>query len=319
MHCNWLAAGYSSEEGYDLLLLRMQTDSGDMEEICDMRLGSNPSFLCPGMNGIYAAEEYDSGASVLLVSVECGRLYIERKIDVEGCFGLCHLAVYGDIVVGCCYGSGHVFAVDAMLTKVLWRRHNTARQRPLSHVHWSIRYDESTLCCADLGLDSLLLRSISDGALQDTIPLEQGSGVRQIVLSTDKKLVYVVNESKSTLDVLALTGIPKLAASVRTTQSNLSNYPGAACLSREGILFVANRGADTIAAFDMNSTEPRFMFETGCGGTWPRWITLSEKEDFMICCNQKSGNVTSLRLSKGSLDVCGSVSLKNASCAVAAS
>lgn len=317
MYSNWLAGGYSAEEGYDLLLLRMQADSGNLKEIFGMRLGSNPSFLCPGVNGIYAAEEYDGGASVLLVKTDGGQPHVERKINIEGCSGLCHLAVYEDIIVGCCYGSGDVFAVDATLKNVLWRRRNGSEQTASPHAHWSIRFDEQTICCADLGLDSLLWRRVSDGKLTDTARLEQGSGPRQAVLSADKKLIYVINELKSTLDALDVRGIPKVTASVRTTKSDMPNYPGTACLSRDGILFVANRGADTISSFDVSGTEPRLIFEAGCGGNWPRWITLSEKEDFLICCNQKSGNVISARISKGSWEICGSVPLKNAACAVA--
>lgn len=318
MYGNWLASGYSIEKRQDILLMQMQMNSGILEIISGLHLGRNPSFLCPGMSGIYVAQEYDSGASVLLVITQGTQLLVERQINIEGCFGLCHLLLYNDIVIGCCYGSGDIFAVDAKLTKVLWRHRDVSKRKAESHAHWSVCFNKQLLCCADLGLGMLLWLRMDDGKLLYKTVLRTNNSPRQVVLSKDSKFIYVINEISSTLEIFDVTYIEKVmrVVSIRTTYSKSSNYPGAACLSRDGILYIANRGANTISAFNVNSKKPRIMFESDCGGEWPRWITLSEKEYFLICCNQKSDNVISFKISNNKLDICGNVILKNAACAI---
>lgn len=320
MYRNWLASGYSTEKGRDILLLQMKMKSGRLEIISGLHLGSNPSFLCPGMSGIYVAQEYNSGASVLLVIANGTQLFVERQINIEECSGLCHLLFHNNIIVGCCYGSGDIFAVDAALTKVLWRHRNVSERKTTSHAHWSVCFNKQLLCCADLGLDMLLWRRVSNGELLYKTMLKMTSGPRQVILSKDCKFIYIINETNSTFNVLDVIDGGKVMeiAQMRTTLSTSSNYPGAASLSRDGVLYIANRGTDTISAFDVNAPKPHLMFETSCGGRWPRWITLSEKEDFLICCNQKSDSVTSFKISNDKLDICGNVILKNAACAVEA-
>lgn len=330
MYSYWLASGYSADKGNDLILLSMDCRGG-LEIKTGLRLGRNPSFLCPGADGVYAAQEYDSGASVLLIKRDGRRLYIASQINIDGCSGLCHLLANGETVVGCCYGSGDVFAVDAALTKVLWMHRNASDSQAQPHAHWSakvytgfpeshvaLRGVEKTLCFADLGLDMLLWRRATDGELIGSTAIEPGSGPRQVILSENRKSAYIIGELNSTVSILDISGAPSIISKLRTTGRDITNYPGAACLSSSGVLYVANRGADTIAAVDVNAAEPHILFESGCGGNWPRWITLSEKEDYLICCNQKSGNVTSLRITENSLVACGSAALANASCAVAA-
>jgi 6-phosphogluconolactonase len=326
----WLASGYSADKGNDLLLLSMD-NYGSLEIKTGLRIGRNPSFLCPGEDGVYAAQEYDSGASVLFIKGDGGRLYIDSQISIDGCSGLCHLLASRETVVGCCYGSGDVFAADAALTKVLWMHRNASDSQAQPHAHWSaevytgfperreaLQGAEKTLCVADLGLDMLLWRRAADGELLGSTAIEAGSGPRQVILSESRKSAYIIGELNSTVSILDISGTPNVISELRTTERGITNYPGAACLSSSGVLYVANRGADTIAAIDVNTAEPHVLFESGCGGSWPRWITLSEKEDYLICCNQKSGNVTSLRITKNSLVACSSAALANASCAVAA-
>ncbi len=316
-YSHWLVSGYSSPEGSDLLLIRMQSDSGRLEFLSGMRIDKNPSFLCCGQSGIYAAQEYDSGASILQINKKGDQLTIGAQMNIDGAFGLCHLLSCGDMVVGSCYGNGDVFAVDADLTSVRWQKQNGDKDGETSHAHWSTLINEQVLCCADLGLDALLWRQISDGKLLSRTALEAGSGPRQAVMSIDGRLAYIINELNSTISLLDITGLPRIISTMRTTGHEVSNYPANACLSGDGLLYVANRGANTIAAIDLEGTNPRIVFEVDCGGTWPRWITLSAREDFLMCCNQKSDNVVNFRITKSSLEMRDNISLANAACAVA--
>ena len=83
--------------------------------------GRAPSFCCKGDDGVvYAASERADGADITAYDIWEEGLRAIRTLEVPG-RGLCHLCAHEGVVFGCCFESGHYFAVDAALTRVLWQ------------------------------------------------------------------------------------------------------------------------------------------------------------------------------------------------------
>lgn len=92
------------------------------------------------------------------------------------------------------------------------------------------------------------------------------------------------------------------------------NYPGGACLGPDGTLFVANRGADTVAALRAEGGALRLLGEWPAGGRWPRWTAC--RGGVVLAACQHSGRVCSYLWQSGRLRPAGALALEGASCAV---
>lgn len=57
-----------------------------------------------------------------------------------------------------------------------------------------------------------------------------------------------------------------------------------------------NRGENTLVFFDVEGAKLKFRQKIGCTGNFPRDFDFAPDEDFIVCCNQLSNNVTVFRL-----------------------
>ena len=151
-----LCSGYSGE-GEDMLLTRL-TEEGDLLRTGGDRHGKNPSFCCSADKLVYAVSELPDGAAVDSYERGKGEIRHLGRIELPGRRGLCHLAAIGGVLYGSCYESGHFFALDLELTRVLWEYLPEGTPR----AHWAQEMD-GVLYLADLGNDRVYRFSLENG------------------------------------------------------------------------------------------------------------------------------------------------------------
>ena len=141
-----LLSGYSGA-GADIRMAEVSAE-GRLRGGEGLRHGENPSFCCWMDGRVYAVAELPQGASVTAYALEGDALRPLGRMELPGRRGLCHLAAVDGVLYGSCYESGHYFALDAELSRVLWEYLPGGTPR----AHWA-QEAGGLLYLADLGSD----------------------------------------------------------------------------------------------------------------------------------------------------------------------
>jgi 6-phosphogluconolactonase len=223
----------------------------------------------------------------------------------------CHLALHDGHVLAGNYTSGSVSVHPVGPDGVLGPRTDLVQheghgpngdRQEGPHAHQVLIAPDGTVAVIDLGIDRLLHYRLNDGRLSPVgeTAMPPGSGPRHAVIDHADRW-FVAAELDSTVLVCARDSESgKLAVRERhpTTASTVEggNAPSAIALSaNDRYVYVANRGANTIATFvvsDAGKLSP--VGEVPCGGDWPRDGAVVG--DLMFVANQHSHTVVAFRL-----------------------
>jgi 6-phosphogluconolactonase len=249
----------------------------------------SPSYLINDDRFLYAVNETDDGA------VSSYALDTLERLSTTPTGGVwpCHLALHpSGYVLVANYGSGSV-SVHPVSDGVLGPYTDlvshegtgpNAERQEGPHAHQVVVHPDGTLTVPDLGIDRLVHYSLADGRLTRTgeTVLPPGTGPRHFVVHPSGRW-YVVGELSST--VLALDG--GVVVEQESTTSSDHSQPSAITLDGD-LLYVANRGVDTIAVFEL-APALRRVAEVPCGGAWPRDLVVSDGKIYVA--NQHSDTV----------------------------
>ena len=161
---------------------------------------------------------------------------------------------------------------------------------------------------ADLGLDRVMLYRLdaSAGSLQRVpegdVALSPGAGPRHIAFHPKLPLVYVVGELDSTVTTLRFDSeagrLTKLdsRSSLPTGWSGKSYAADIHVAPSGDVLYVSNRGHDSIAAFSIDAASGALTLEQtiATGGAWPRNFTLDPTGRWLLVANQNSNSIVVL-------------------------
>lgn len=219
--------------------------------------------------------------------------------EIESTNGIvpCHLEVTdkGNFVVN--YLSGNVVKIgEQTVTHSGEGIHYTRQEAP--HTHYVCASpDKKYILCTDLGIDTIF---IYDSHLNEefTVKVPDGSGARHLCFSEDGKYLYCVNELSNDVSVFEWNnGKPIL----KGTYSAIPDFKGqstAAAIRIKGeYLYISNRGANTISRFKIAGDKLELLENTYCGGKGPRDFNIID--DYIICTNENSNDVTVLKLENG--------------------
>lgn len=207
------------------------------------------------------------------------------RIEIPTGRGLCHLYACGDVIYGSCFENGLYFAVDSALTRILWQF-----QPAGANAHW-VQSVGHALFLADLGNSRLyrlaLENNLPTGSVK-TLPQPTGSGPRQVLDAGDGMLdcVYeldghmrVLNHDGCTVSTVHASTVPKPRS-----------WPGGACATADGTLFVSNRGPNTISAWQRSGPTRHFLCEWPTGD-WPRALCAVPGTLYLLAACQREGAV----------------------------
>jgi 6-phosphogluconolactonase len=232
----------------------------------------------------------------------------------------CHAALRADggVLAVANYSSGSVavWALDAATglprgAAQLVRHEGSGpdRERQAApHAHWvGFTTDGATLHSVDLGADAIFAHRIdpSTGRVADTsiaYRAAPGSGPRHLARHPRVPVAYLVAELANTVTVLraAPDGTFAKQAVVSTLPADFRGASAAAHIALNAAatrLYVSNRGHDSIAVYEVaRDGGLRLLQHVGCGGHWPRFLRLLERQKVMLVANQRAGTITRLPL-----------------------
>ena len=283
---------------------------------------ASPSYLAwhPDGRHLYAAGEVSEGRVwAFEVDQPGGRPELLSSAPTGGEFP-CHLTVdpAGQFVVSANYGSGsisvHPIRPDGSLgprSDLLQHKgsgpHPDRQLGP--HAHMASFVSDTLVLAVDLGVDGIAGYRL-DRATGRLAPaptawsvLPPGFGPRHLALLPDD-LVAVVGELTGEIALMTvdpLSGGLTLRGLTTGTATGRFSQPSGIAASPDGrFVLMANRGTDTVAAFELgrgaSDDAPRLVLvdEIPCGGENPRDITLVG--DTIYVANQGSGTITVLTI-----------------------
>jgi 6-phosphogluconolactonase len=308
-------------------LVRFDTRSGALELLRAVNAGPNPSFLAIHPNGrvLYAvnevaerAGERAGGVSAFSIASDgmLGRLGDQSSKGA----GPCYVSVdrSGRVVLVANYDGGSVALLPiarggglAPATSVDEHRGHgpNAERQEAAHAHCIVTDPSNRFAlAADLGIDRVVLYRLdaSSGSLQhvpegDAV-LSPGAGPRHIAFHPKLPLVYVVGELDSTVTTLAFDADAGRLTTIDARSSLPSGWSGKSFAAdihvapAGDVLYVSNRGHDSIAVFSIVATSGALTLEQtmATGGAWPRNFTLDPTGRWLLVANQNSNSIVVL-------------------------
>lgn len=211
---------------------------------------------------------------------------VRNTKGVEGC----HLTAFKDNIYVTNYTSGSVYSTDGTLKIHEGHGPNPERQEA-AHTHFvTASPDGKYLLVNDLGLDTIFTY---DADLNEIgrVKAPEGAGPRHLVFDESGKTVFCANELVNTVSVYDYDdGRLSYRYSVNTL-SDRNHGSWAAAIRRQGdMIYVSNRGEDSIAAFRWDGENLKLESVTPVGGSFPRDFDIFD--DVMFVTNERPGTVT---------------------------
>jgi 6-phosphogluconolactonase len=164
----------------------------------------------------------------------------------------------------------------------------------------------------DLGLDRIMIYTIdkTTGKLipfkAESISLPKGTGPRHFAFNDSGTKMYVAGELNSKISVFSVDPTVGLI-SIQTISAREEGYSGVNyCadihIGKNGSrLYCSNRGENSIVTFMIGSDGTLTPSgKTSCAGNWPRNFTIDPSGKYILMGNQKSGNITVLKIDRKS-------------------
>lgn len=312
---------YTRGDSEGIYVLDFDSETGDLINLRLAGKTENPSFLAlhPTLPMLYSAGEMSNGGTVSAFSItpETGALTLVNQQSSKG-GGPCHVAVSpdGKSVATANYGGGSVAVLPADEHGALgeayafFQHEGTGpneRRQEKAHAH-AVNYtaDGRHLLAADLGMDKVVVYACSDGGVVPNDPphatLAPGAGPRHMALHPTQPFMYVVNELDSTVTTFAVEdgGVFTSLQSVSTLPNTFTqeNTTAEIFVHPSGkFVYASNRGHDSIAEFRINEDGTLTSIgHTKTGGKQPRNFNISPDGNFIIAANQRTENVTVLKV-----------------------
>lgn len=317
-----LTGSYSTAEEEGIKLWQFDDSTGALKQMMAVKGIERPSYLAVHPNGLnfIAVSEVGDGD---LVSYKLDRKAnkiseINRQksngdhpahicIDEAGKWALSVNYSGGNVNLYPLYADGSLGELTASVT------HKGAgsdkERQDAAHPHSVFQIPGKNLFLAsDLGTDTIYTYELDDEEgklhLRHTVETSPGTGPRHLAFHPSKRLVYSLGELNSTLTVYALNEKGALRG-LQTLSLLPESYKGKntsaeVCVSEDGrYVYASNRGHDSIAAFAVQETgQLETLGFVPAGGKGPRHFTLISTSSWIIAANEKSDNLTVLKIMK---------------------
>lgn len=171
-----------------------------------------------------------------------------------------------------------------------------------AHTHYSgFTPDNKYIVVSELGIDQIITYQIVNDQLVEIhrLATKAGSGPRHLTFHPKRHYAYVMTEFSS--EVIVLKYNPedgsfeqKQVISTLPESFHENNQGSAIHISSDGkFVYVANRGHDSIAVFEVNQEtfELSMIEHFSSEGNWPRDFMLDPSEKFLVVANQNSSNL----------------------------
>lgn len=274
-----------------------------------------PSFLCTYHDMCFGIREEKSSGAVLCYQ-RLGDQYVLRdKLELKG-GSLCHITYHpaSQVLYASFYETGHIAAIKVEnyhFTKVL-----SYFQIPadipggVTRAHCCAMEPEGLrIFAANIALDRIYVYDTENGAIKPNkhlpyVQLKKGKGPRHLKFHPIQNYLYLITEYSNEIYVYCYeqkNNEPnlKLMQTISTLPVNFTgtSYGSGLDVSKDGrFLYAANRGADTIAVFDISPEGTLTKIQDRyCEGSYPRHIALTKDDAGLLIANQHSDEIVILK------------------------
>ena len=267
-----------------------------------------------------------------LAKSEAGYLYNVTSIDGLGGIGaydpnfhflnavtesgapLCYVAVdeVRQLVYGANYHKGEVNVYRSLdnggleATDAVFHQEETGphKNQDHAHVHYTDLTPDNRLVVCDLGTDRVYTYDVSNEgklSLISEFVVDPGTGPRHLVFHPiNKTIAYLFGELDSTVRVLTYNkeqGTFEEKQKISTLPENFNEENGGAAIrvSKDGrFVYASNRGHNSIAVFAVSEKDQTLecIQIIATEGDFPRDFALSPDNNYIVCANQNSDNLT---------------------------
>ena len=309
---------FTSAGGRGVTTAAVDPDTGALTALGDTAEVADPSFLALSADRrrLYAVSDTEpagAAAAFTLADPAAPRL-LGTPVPVRGgsptrlCVHQGHLltanyAEPGSVTVLALGADGGLGEVRSVLEHEGDGPHKERQTGPHAHAVLSDPTGRWALS-VDLGTDSIRVceLDLSSGELEieRELGLRSGIGPRHLTFHPDGGHAYVMNELDSVVTVCrwdpAAGSLRPLAETrVLPDGTDDGNHPSELVVSPDGrFAWAANRGHNSIAvlALDESGERLELVDTVGCGGDWPRHLTLDPSGIRLYAANERSGDVT---------------------------
>jgi 6-phosphogluconolactonase len=275
--------------------------------------GVQPSFIAANADGtrLYLTNEDPSAPGVTVAAVDATGVpsKLDKRSDPGG-GGLVHAAISpdGKTLLAADYGKGRLvaFPIDndgklgaSVSTLSFGGSANTHSSGYHPNGRWAFSPNKGIDVIGQLDVDA------ATGQLSRRADFEtEGDGPRLITISSDGKYAYVMFEDDSSLEAYAIgpDGLLTRIDREQTLPSGFSakNTGAHALLHPNGkVLYVSNRGANTIVAFTVASDgKLTQLSQTPSGGKTPRCFAIDAAGKWMVVANQDDNNLVTFAVDR---------------------
>jgi len=203
----------------------------------------------------------------------------------------CHLAVEDEGIFCVNYSSGSVIKMPDALRVHEGSGPNLPRQ-DMAHTHFVCKAPNGLFAVTDLGTDEIYFYN-TGMELRFKVKTPEGAGVRHLTFSPDGSRMYAVTELYSTVCVYSCGDAAEdfaLLGEYPALPADFKEKNTAAAIRLYGdMLYVSNRGHDSIVGFRVEGDKLVKEFTMDCGGKGPRDFDIFGK--YLIVTNENSNNV----------------------------
>jgi 6-phosphogluconolactonase len=318
--------GFTEKEGEKgLSVFSFNGRNGDLKFISESDAGPSPSYFCFSeknrlfyvLNEVMEFKGQFGGGLTTLKYDDKGDQFEKQNEMLIPYAGPCFISLSADsgYLFIANYPNGSVAVVrldnngvpETITDTILYVKEEPDR----SHAHMILNDPAGKrVYVTDLGLDRVVayefdtkkgkLNQLENGITS----LSARSGPRHFTFNHDGTKLYVINELGSTLSVFNIDekqGL-KLIQTLPTKKDDLveNNYCADIHLSSDGkFLYGSNRGENNIVTYKVgNDGLLSLAGHTTCGGDWPRNFVLDPTGRFIVVGNQKSNQISVLRIDK---------------------
>ncbi len=290
----------------------------------------NPSFLAiaPSRRFLYAANEVSDyqgqksgGVSAFAIDAKSGKLSLLNEVSSRGA-GPCYVSLdkSGKYVLVANYDAGSVavFPVlkDGKLGEVSAVVQHSGHGADLKrqegpHAHEiEVSGDNRFAIAADLGLDELLVYRFdrTKGTLAANNPpfakVDPGAGPRHFAFHPNGKILYVINEMRSTITGFSYDAAHGRLRPLDTVSTLPDGFKGENDTAEIEVhpdgkfLYGSNRGHDSIAVFSVDPATGihKFLESVSTNGKTPRNFAIDPTGTYLFAANQKSNDVVIFKI-----------------------
>ncbi len=260
------------------------------------------SFVCRWDDYLFTVTEIDEYCMIYLLkrSNEVYSLLDHKKLEGGA---LCHITYSPKhrTLYGACYSTGTIIGVrveEERFGNIIYSEvQHSSNSRSLTRAHCVLlNAREDKLLTVNIALDEIITYELKDGipVLIERIVMPEGVGPRHVVYSGDETLLYVITEYSNEIFVYQCKG-NKLLQRISTLPIDYQGTSNCStlCISKDGrYLYAANRGADSITQFLVGSEgKLEWITDYSCAGKHPRHMILTDRNEYLIICNQFSNHV----------------------------